>query len=681
MKLSRKLIGLVLPCLICLSPVNPVLAQEAIEEEVLFEFEEYVVSASKRLQRIEEAPATITVITAEDIRQSGLTSIPEILRQVAGLDVVTITAFDTQVAIRGFLGRAVNLNVFNKTLVLINGRSVYEDFFGGTIWESLPIQLEDIERIEVVKGPGSVLYGANAFTGVINIITKSPDESSGGLVSVTGGQFNHYIGSLVYGGKVRDFGYRLSGGWESASQLEERDEDSEKVGRFMGLLNYKINESSEASLEGGISDGKGETLIIYPEVLLDFQMSHIKANYNYSGFKAQTFWRGGRFDMPLDAFIPPAGIMDFKGLTLEGILAGEDMEGRYYTYDIELQHSVNLAEIHTIMGGLNYRFFTLKSNYTEQEGLNTYAGFLQYEIKPISSVIFNLGVRVDYQDYIKNRTNYSPRGSLIFTPLKGHTIFLSAGKAFRNPTYIDLFADASILLSVPDILLPPDDIPLSVDIEAEGNRDLKPASIESYELGYRTTFFNKLRANLAIFYNRMHDLIHTFGEFPEDIPMPLPESLTIRSSNYLGLTESIGGEAGLEYKVTPWLTGFINYSYEEVYEDLIDEPRSRYLSSPKNKVNGGLRAALKNGFSANILIHYVDATKKEYALPNVLPPTWVLESLDPYILLTTRVSYKLLNDRLEVAVAGQNLLNDEHKEVGGGEEIPLRVFGNLSVRF
>jgi len=477
-------------------------------------------------------------------------------------------------------------------------------------------------------------------------------------------------------GKVRDFGYRLSGGWESASQLEERDEDSEKVGRFMGLLNYKINESSEASLEGGISDGKGETLIIYPEVLLDFQMSHIKANYNYSGFKAQTFWRGGRFDMPLDAFIPPAGIMDFKGLTLEGILAGADMEGRYYTYDIELQHSVNLAEIHTIMGGLNYRFFTLKSNYTEQEGLNTYAGFLQYEIKPISSVIFNLGVRVDYQDYIKKRTTYSPRGSLIFTPLKGHTIFLSAGKAFRNPTYIDLFADASILLSVPDISL-------SMDIEAEGNRDLKPASIESYELGYRTTFFNKLRANLAIFYNRMHDLIHTFGEFPEDIPMPLPESLTIRSSNYLGLTESIGGEAGLEYKVTPWLTGFINYSYEEVYEDLIDGPRTRYPSSPKNKVNGGLRATLKNGFSANALFHYVDATNKEHPIPTI-PLEYPLERLDYYFLLNARVSYKFLNDRFEVAVTGQNLLNDEHKEVSKApeaEEIPLMVFGNLSVRF
>ncbi|UCD85427.1 MAG: TonB-dependent receptor, partial [Deltaproteobacteria bacterium] len=420
MKLSKKIILLLLlPCLSCFSLINQVLAQEEFEEEALFRFEEYVVSASKRLQRIEEAPATITVITAEDIRQSGLTSIPEILRQVAGLDVVTLTAFDTQVAIRGLYGPAANMNVFNKILVLINGRSVYEDPFGGTIWEALPIQLEDIERIEIIKGPGSVLYGANALTGVINIITKSPDESEGGVFSVTDGWFNgsgeinHYIRSLIYGGKIKDFGYRLSGGWESVSRLEEHDKDSEKIGKFLGLFNYKINESSEATLEGGISDGKGEIFVNFPGFLAESQKGYVKANYNYQELKTQVFWRHETFDVPFYAFLGPSPLISLVGLD-------EFISGSYYTYDIELQQSIKLAEIHTIMGGLNYRYFTLSSNYTEQKGLNTYAGFLQYEIKPLPSIIFNLGVRVDHQNYIG--TNVSPRGSLIFTPLKGHII-------------------------------------------------------------------------------------------------------------------------------------------------------------------------------------------------------------------------------------------------------------------
>ncbi len=652
MNLYKRLIWLLLlPCLSYLFPINPALAQEVEEgfdEEALFRFEEYVVSASKRLQRIEEAPATITVITAEDIRQSGLNGIPDILRMVAGIDVAPLTVFDTQVAIRGFSGRAINMNVFNKILVLINGRSVYEDFYGGTIWEALPIQLEDIERIEVVKGPGSVLYGANAFAGVINIITKSPDESRGGLVSFTGGQFNHYVGSLIYGGKVRDLGYRLSGGWESASRLEERNKNSEEVGRFFGIFNYKINESSEASLEGGISDGKGEIVVSFPGALTDFQTAYAKTNYNYSGFKAQAFWRSTKFDMPLSALL---GYSDFISLL------GEDIRAKYYTYDMELQQYITLAKIHTIMGGLNYRFFTMKSNYTEDNGLNTYAGFLQYEIKPIPSVIFNLGVRVDYQDYTKKRTNISPRGSLIFTPLKGHTLCFSVGSAFRNPTYIDLYAAAYI--------------PGFEKKVAEGNEDLEPESIISYEIGYRVALFERLKANLEIFYNKIEDLIYIFGDNEDFVPGEKP----VKSWNYND-AEGVGGELGLEYKITPWLNGLINYSYQWI----TDRDDTLIKSNPKHKINGGLRAALKNGLSGNILIHYVDSTEKEYA-ESGLPPVLVPEKLDPYILLNARVSYKLFDDHIEVAVAGQNLLNDLHKEVGGGEEIPIRVFGNLTMKF
>ena len=315
------------------------------------------------------------------------------------------------------------------------------------------------------------------------------------------------------------------------------------------------------------------------------------------------------------------------------------------------------------MVGLNYRYFTLSSNYTEQEGLNTYAGFLQYEIKPLSSVIFNLGVRVDYQNYIG--TNVSPRGSLIFIPLKGHIIYLSAGGAFRNPAYIDLFTDVS----------------LAGTVIAEGRRDLKPESIISVELGYRAALFKRLRANLGVFYNKIEDLIRTFGyydKFPEE---------PIRSINYNG-AEAIGGEVELEYKITPWLSGLINYSYQEItYQELPSQEETYHdgepiESNPKNKLNGGLKVTLKNGFSANILIHYVDTTKREYPIIAALIPYWPLKRLDAYTLLTARISYKLLDDRFEVALAGQNLLNEVHKGVPIiGEEIPIRLFGTLSARF
>ncbi len=637
---SPSLLLIFLLALFSLLPLSTSFAQEEIEEEALFRFEEYVVTASRRVQRIEEAPAAVTVVTAEDIRQSGLNSIPEILRQVAGVDVVSLTAFDTQVSIRGFSRPSVN-----KILVLIDGRSVYEDFIGSTIWETFPIQLEDIKRIEVVKGPGSVMYGANAFSGVINIITKSPEESKGGLVSFTGGQFNHYIGSLIYAGKFKELGYKVSGGWEEASRFAEHDETSEKVARGTGQLTYQIADSSAASLEAGIIDGEGELFIISPGTLADFREGHIKANYNYSGFKAQTFFKDGKFILlPFIFGIPP-------------VLEVEDIWGRHYTYDLELQQSIELAEIHTIMGGFNYRFFTLKSNYIKQRGLNTYAGFLQYEIRPIRSIIFNLGVRVDNQDYIG--TNASPRGSLIFTPVKGHTLRFSVGRAFRNPTYIDLFVDLSILGGFFNVI---------------GNEELKPEGITSYDLGYQTTLFDRIRTKLDLFYYEIKDPFETFQDqdFDEGV---------ITTSNKVE-ARGIGGEAGLDYLITPWLSGLINYSYQKI----TDEEEKIIKTNPKNKVNGGLRFRFNNGICANLLLHYVGATKKTYLISFLPEPKLGEAKLDPYFLLNASVSYRLLGDKLAVAVVGQNLLDyknykDELYNDPGADHIPLTVFGSLRVKF
>ncbi len=620
-------------------------AQEEIGEEALFRFEEYVVTAAKRPQRIEEAPAAVTVVTAEDIRQSGLNSIPEILRQVAGLDVSTLTEFDTQVNVRGFNG-----GIVNKLLVLIDGRSVYQDFFGCIFWESLPIQLEDIKRIEIVKGPGSVMYGANAFSGVVNIITKSPEESKGVLVSFTGGQFYHYIGSMSYGGKFEDLGYKVTGGWEQASQFADRDDYSEKIARGTGQLSYQIADNSVATLEGGISDGKGEPFVYRARVIGDFQESYIKANYGYSDLKAQTFFRSGSLGVGPELWgIDPIGD--------EPIL--DDVWGEFYTYDLELQHTIELDEIHSLMGGLNYRFFTLKSNYTEEEGLNTYAGFLQYEIKPIPSIIFNLGVRVDYQDYIKKRTNYSPRGSLIFIPFREHTLRFSVGRAFRNPTYIDLFVDVSILSAI-DVI---------------GNKELKPERITSYDLGYQGNVSDKIRIKSDFFYYRMENLIDTFGYWD------LEDEGIITTPNRKGVVEGIGGEAGLNYQITPWLSGLINYSHQYI----TNQDGSVRKNEPRNKLNLGLEATLLDRISANLFVHYVGIIEREYLI-DFLAGEFGTAKLDPYVLLNASISYRLRDDRVEFTVSGQNLLNYENYKGKlyndpGTDPIPLRIIGSLRVRF
>ncbi len=146
-------------------------ALPVLEDKSVDVYEQVVVSAARGASSRLDAPSATTIITDEDIRLSGARSLPDLLRRVPGMETLTLTVADTSLAVRGF-----NQRLSNKLLVLLNGRSVYLDFLGMTWWSMLPIQMEDIERVEVIRGPGSTLYGANAFGGVVNIITKPPGE-------------------------------------------------------------------------------------------------------------------------------------------------------------------------------------------------------------------------------------------------------------------------------------------------------------------------------------------------------------------------------------------------------------------------------------------------------------------------------------------------------------------------
>ena len=164
-----------------------------------------VTSASKKEQKLSEVPSAIFVITQEDIRRSGAMNIPDLLRMVPGLDVAQINANTWAISARGF-----NLQFANKLLVLVDGRAVYTPLFGGVYWETLDVPLEDIERIEVIRGPGGTVWGANAVNGVISIITKSAAETRGGLLTGGGGTLAQGFGTVQYGGKIKeDSSYRV----------------------------------------------------------------------------------------------------------------------------------------------------------------------------------------------------------------------------------------------------------------------------------------------------------------------------------------------------------------------------------------------------------------------------------------------------------------------------------------
>src|SRR5690242_6576652 len=194
-----------------------------IQEEALYLKEETVSIASRYEQPISQAPSNVYVITDEDIRQSGSPDLPTVLRRIPGLDVMQVTGATFNVSMRGD-----NQLISNKLLVMVDGRSIYVDVQGSVFWKAIPVTLPEIKRIEVQKGPASVLYGFNAFDGIINIITKSPEEMKGATGQFGGGAYGTISSAAIYADSYNKLGFRVSYGhdqnqqWRNGSALAYR---------------------------------------------------------------------------------------------------------------------------------------------------------------------------------------------------------------------------------------------------------------------------------------------------------------------------------------------------------------------------------------------------------------------------------------------------------------------------
>ncbi|MDB5215813.1 MAG: TonB-dependent receptor, partial [Myxococcaceae bacterium] len=274
-------------------------------------FAESIVTASKGTQSPVDAPNSTSIITEQDIRLSGITKIPELLRRLAGVDVMEVTGSQTEVSIRGF-----NQRLSNKTLVLVDGRSVYVDLLGATIWQALSIGVEDIQRIEVVRGPGSALYGADAFNGVINIITKKPGEGKNGISGGYGTQAQTH-GSLWASGRENEFAWRLAAGYDYLPRWSREvpngradirtgigdQVESARTVRIDVRGTRELGKAGTFGIGAGLAQGSLEVLGIGPLndiVLPRFVSTDVTSYFNGEHFDARVFWNRLRADNSLN---------------------------------------------------------------------------------------------------------------------------------------------------------------------------------------------------------------------------------------------------------------------------------------------------------------------------------------------------------------------------------------------
>src|SRR2546422_4523869 len=249
---SRLLLITVFTASLITMPPGSVIAEpptEGIREELLLLKEETVSIAVRHEQPISEAPSNVYVITDEDIRHSGATDLPTVLRRIPGLEVMQTTGADINVSARGD-----NQLFVNKMLVMVDGRSIYIDTQGIVFWKPIPVTLPEIKRIEVLIGPASVLYGFNAFDGIINIITKSPEEMKGTTLQFGGGEFGTISSAAIHAGTVGKLGYRLSVGHDQNQQWRNRDALAFRDNKFNVQTEYALSAVSKVMISGGLVD-------------------------------------------------------------------------------------------------------------------------------------------------------------------------------------------------------------------------------------------------------------------------------------------------------------------------------------------------------------------------------------------------------------------------------------------
>lgn len=634
--------------------------EQKFQEETLYLKEETISVASRHEQPISQAPSNVYVITDEDIRQSGAPDLPTVLRRIPGLEVMQVTGADFNVSTRGN-----NQLDSNKLLVMVDGRSIYVDVQGSVFWKAIPVTLPEIKRIEVQKGPASVLYGFNAFDGIINIVTKSPDEMKGITAQFGGGAYGTISSAAIYAHNFKKLGFRVSYGhdqnqqWRNGSALAFRDN------KFNVQTEYALGSESKISLSGGLVDVNNfDGNVVDAAVQTGApSLGYAQAGYERPNFFIRAFWNGYDIDGPI---IPNPLFASFLRFTDRNFHS--DLRLRGHTYNIETQQGIELGASTRLTAGINYRLNTLSMNFIDGFRTEDRLGlYVQGEWKPTQMFQAVGGLRYDLDSFIN--PTISPRGSLLFTPTPDHTFRTTVAVGYRPPTLFETYQDSLAIISLPA------PIPPQPPLNPRGNGSLNPEKIVSYEVEYQGWYFqHRLRTRAALFYNHLSNLI-TSGT-----------SGIIQAG---GTADIYGGEAGIEFLATKWLNGFGNFAYQEISQTLTGTSQR---AGPRFKYNAGLRAQWENGLSGEIAYHWVGAATyplssafSMFSAFGVVPP-------DPYVgnyhLLNLRGAYRFWQEaaptgyrrEAEVAVSLFNALNDTHREHPLGDLIGSRVMGWLTVK-
>ena len=684
--------------------------------------EQVIVSASRSEQELVNAPAAVTVITTETIQNSPATNIGDLLRAVPGMNVSQLSARDVNLTTRG-----ATSTLSTSQLALVDGRSIYLDFFGMVMWDLVPTNLNEVKQIEVIRGPASAVWGANAMTGVVNVITRSPRElaqEGGTSLTIGAGAFSRSTrdadadaGSLFHvngshAAIVNDrWAFKLAAGYLTQdpfarpsgtipNQFNTPYPPFTNTGtsqpKFDGRADYELGaDRGTLAFSGGVAGTEG---IIHSgigpfDIDSGSRMSYFSTRYQRGARRIAFFTNilnGEATNLlargPTGAFLP----LDFDTKT----------------FDIEATDVRAIGTRHALSFGGNFRHNAFDISIAPNGDNRSEGGaFLQDEMFLHDRLRLVVGGRVDKFSSVDGAV-FSPRTALLLKPAPEHTIRLSYNRAFRAPSFINNNIDTTILneanLSGIVPLLGPLPPPIAAlltqqltrfvfPIRAVGNTDLKQEVMTAYEIGYTGVVRNRATLTAAVYWNHTDDGIYftQVGRFSAANPPPgwpaliptavlnllpepgVPSQFTYRN---LGEIQDKGFELGADVAANRNVNVFANYSFQADPDVKGFDPRE--VNFPANhRFNIGANFSVER-YLGNLTVSHTD----EAYWQDVLDLRYAGRT-DAYTLVNAGFGVKWLDDRVTTSLKLTNIGNQEVQQHIFGDIMKRQIVGEVRLEF
>jgi iron complex outermembrane receptor protein len=626
-------------------------------------FHATVISASRAPEEVWDAPTAIYVISASDIERAGARSIPEALRLAPGVDVARINSSGWAISIRGF-----NSALANKLLVLIDGRESYDPLFSGVYWDVQDTAIEDIDRIEVIRGPGASLWGANAVNGVINIITKRAADTQGPMASATVGTAEQGV-TARYGGAFgtashwRVYGRAFDR--DSSESLSGGDDNSEWQALRGGFrADLSLDNRNELTLQGDIYHSETGQLRVVPSLSAPF-VSLQQETITAEGGNVLARWT---HEMSGDSRLIAQTYVD---LTQREQAFLEDQRT---TFDLDIQYDFPSLGAHDVIAGVRYR--NTSDEVTEGEVITSeddthrsqlLSAFVQDQITLSPAWRLTVGSKLDDSDFTGFEIQPSARLQWMGN---GQMAWAAVSRAVRSPS--ELERQFNILFAAGPPIVP---MTVATTVELVPSPQFDSEVLIAYELGYRRQWTPDLAMDIALFHNE-YDGLSTLTPLPARLALDparfvlIPIAITNSTSAHTD-----GAEILVDWRVRDDLNISTSYTFLNIDMDgppapLAVDSEIAEGQSPRNQASVRVRWDATDRLAVDGTVYYVDS----------LPAF----QIDSYVRLDLRVAWRL-NDHVQFEMVGQNLLDDTHREFGAPTDanaavIERSIFGRLTWR-